>query len=689
MKTSIFQSKLLFALALLIISAIQAAAQTSQFTYQGKLSNTGGAANGTFEMQFRLYNAASGGAQIGATVTNASVSVAQGSFTVQLDFGVSAFDGADRFLEIGVRPSGSANAFTLLAPRQQITSAPYAIRSLNAANANTATDSAQLGGTAANQFVQTTDARLSDARSPTAGSANYIQNTTTQQAGANFNIGSTGAANIFNARTQYNIGDNRVLSVPGSQNLFAGISAGNSNTTGFYNSFFGNSAGSSNTTGSDNSFVGSGAGSLNTTGNDNSFVGYSAGYSNTTGKDNSFVGSLAGGNNTTGAGNSFIGTRAGFINTTGSNNSFVGKYAGYYNTTGESNSFFGKDAGLSNTTGNFNSFVGASAGLSNTTGESNSFIGDGAGQSNTTGSSNSFVGILAGNSNTTGNYNLFAGALAGQSNTTGGSNSFVGPEAGKYNTTGGGNSFVGANAGFNNTTGSDNLFVGYVAGYRNTTGYRNAFFGYNAGTINTIGNSNLILGYYANVGSDNLDHATAIGAEAVVYTSNTVVLGRSASQDLVYVPGLLSVGTLGSAGNVSLCRNAAFQISPCSSSLRYKTNIASFSFGLNVVNQLRPISFDWKEGGMKDVGFGAEDVAKINPLFVTYNDKGKVEGVKYDRLSVAFVNAFKEQQAQIESQQQQIKQQNQQIKRQQQQIDGLQKIVCGLQPTAKICRQKK
>lgn len=51
---------------------------------------------------------------------------------------------------------------------------------------------------------------------------------------------------------------------------------------------------------------------------------------------------------------------------------------------------------------------------------------------------------------------------------------------------------------------------------------------------------------------------------------------------------------------------------------------------------------------MLDVGFGAEDVAKINPLFVTYNDKGEIEGVKYDRLSVVFVNGFKEQQAQIE-----------------------------------------
>ena len=85
---------------------------------------------------------------------------------------------------------------------------------------------------------------------------------------------------------------------------------------------------------------------------------------------------------------------------------------------------------------------------------------------------------------------------------------------------------------------------------------------------------------------------------------------------------------------------------------------------------------------MKDVGFGAEDVAKINPLFVSFNDKGEVEGVKYDRLSVAFVNAFKEQQTQIETQ-------NVQIEKQQKQIDELKLIVCAMKPDAEVCRDKR
>jgi len=91
---------------------------------------------------------------------------------------------------------------------------------------------------------------------------------------------------------------------------------------------------------------------------------------------------------------------------------------------------------------------------------------------------------------------------------------------------------------------------------------------------------------------------------------------------------------------------------------------------------------------MHDIGFGAEDVAKINPLFVTYNKEGQVEGVKYDRLSTAFVNAFNEQQAQITAQQEQIKKQQEAIKQQQTQIDSLKKLICADHPNAEVCALK-
>ncbi len=85
-----------------------------------------------------------------------------------------------------------------------------------------------------------------------------------------------------------------------------------------------------------------------------------------------------------------------------------------------------------------------------------------------------------------------------------------------------------------------------------------------------------------------------------------------------------------------------------SSSLRYKKNLAPFREGMEILNRLRPISFTWKANGSRDFGLGAEGVAKVEPLLDTHNDKGEIEGVKYDRLNVVLSNADKEQQQQIE-----------------------------------------
>ena len=74
-----------------------------------------------------------------------------------------------------------------------------------------------------------------------------------------------------------------------------------------------------------------------------------------------------------------------------------------------------------------------------------------------------------------------------------------------------------------------------------------------------------------------------------------------------------------------------------------------FVGGLNTLQKLRPISFNWKQGGQPDIGLGAEDVAKVAPLFVSRDDKGETVSVNYAGLSVLFINAIKEHQAQIES----------------------------------------
>src|SRR5262249_38087832 len=110
---------LLFAVPFVAIGI--AGAQTRQFTYQGKLVDTSKPASGQYDFQFKLFDTAAvgSGTQVGNTLTLTSVAVSAGVFTVPLDFGTASFPGADRYLEIAVRPSGSPT-YTTLSPRQPV-----------------------------------------------------------------------------------------------------------------------------------------------------------------------------------------------------------------------------------------------------------------------------------------------------------------------------------------------------------------------------------------------------------------------------------------------------------------------------------------------------------------------------------------------------------------------------------------
>ncbi len=582
-----------------IFTAAVINAQTTEFSYQGRLADTGQVTTGNFDFEFRLFDAETGGTEIGS-IQRLNVPVAGGIFSVKLDFGAN-FNGQPRFLEIGVRPAGGANAFTILAPRQSFTSTPYAIQSLKAANA------AQLGGVDANQFIVTNDPRLNDERNPAPNSPNYIQNTTTEQPNTNFNIsgnglmGGTLLANSVFSRSGFfivnNFGLNPVLNIAGTNNLFVGSRSGESNTTG-----------------TDNAFVGANSGAFNTTGSNNSFFGRGTGNSNVTGDLNSFFGSGAG-----------QGIR------TGSSNTFLGAF-----TFGASDLNFATAVGSGTIVRTSNTVV---LGRPQDTVE------------------------IPGTLRLLGNFNV---------NGTFSARTFNAVEQFSIN-----------DQPFLSSGGGTNIFAGIGAGI-NTFGNLNTLIGQNAGRVNTSGSNNTIIGANANVVNANLNFATAIGAGASVSTSNTVVLGRTG--DTVSVPGSLSLSTLGAAGVLLLCRNAANLISPCSSSLRYKTDINPFNSGLTLVQRLRPITFTWKDGGAKDFGLGAEEVAAVEPLLVTYNSKGEVEGVKYDRLGVVLLNAVKEQQTQLEKQNAQIREQADEIKEQRAVIENLKQIVCGINPAAKICK---
>lgn len=103
-------------------------------SYQGRLTESGAPANGAYDFQARLFDAATDGTQIGLMLTANDLAVAEGLFTTFMDFGADAFVTDARWLEISVRPGASGGAYTPLTPRQRIRAAPFAVQSLNDAN---------------------------------------------------------------------------------------------------------------------------------------------------------------------------------------------------------------------------------------------------------------------------------------------------------------------------------------------------------------------------------------------------------------------------------------------------------------------------------------------------------------------------------------------------------------------------
>jgi hypothetical protein len=278
----------------------------------------------------------------------------------------------------------------------------------------------------------------------------------------------------------------------------------------------------------------------------------------------------------------------------------------------------------------------------------------------------------------TNNENLFAGVISGP-NATGVGNAFYGFFSGGSTTTGTNNSFFGHRAG-TTATGSGNSFFGQFAGGNFTgAGNNNTFIGHNADFDVTAapGSNNTLLGANSKVdmigfGQD-LSFATAIGAGAAVQFSDMVVIGKAAGTydgvarpaDIVRTAGIFQPA-LGSPGGSPVCLNNGLSL--CSSSYRYKTGIQPYLGGVEVAKRLSPITFAWKADGRRDIGFGAEDVVRVEPLLTFKNEKGELEGVLYAQITTVLVNAVKEQQAQIEAQQEQLKQQ-------QQEIDALKQLV--------------
>jgi len=85
------------------------------------------------------------------------------------------------------------------------------------------------------------------------------------------------------------------------------------------------------------------------------------------------------------------------------------------------------------------------------------------------------------------------------------------------------------------------------------------------------------------------------------------------------------------------------------SSIRWKEDVRTLEDPLALVEQLRGVRYDWKESGASDVGVIAEEVAKVLPELVEFDESGQANGVHYAKLAAVLIEATKVQQQTIES----------------------------------------
>jgi hypothetical protein len=227
------------------------------------------------------------------------------------------------------------------------------------------------------------------------------------------------------------------------------------------------------------------------------------------------------------------------------------------------------------------------------------------------------IGYQAGYDMDGGDYCTFVGYQAGYSGGTAQSNTGVGIASLYSLTSGTQNSGFGGNSLHDVTSGSDNTACGSTAGFSVTTGSNNTFVGRKAGYIQYGASTNALT-----TGSN----VTCLGLEAMPSSS-------SATNEI----------TLGDNDITSLRCNV--QTISSLSDERDKTAIADISYGLDFINDMRPVQFTWNRrdgslGAKPDIGFIAQELHDVELDHSSSSRTRLVNWANPEKLEADYVRSY-------------------------------------------------
>ena len=472
----------------------------------------------------------------------------------------------------------------------------------------------------------------------------------------------------------------------GDGNVAIGYSAGYTLTTSSNNILIGDGAGeliAAGQTDTDGTVaIGRSALGALTSGAGNVAIGYQSGDSITSGARNLAIGyqSLTAAVDITD--NVAIGysTMSSVTNNASNYNIAIGNYVmdGYSDQSSSFNVAIGHVVmtGALDNDADYNVGIGYSALTSLTTGATNTCIGAWAGQLLTTGDNNVAIGNgtlgATGSHNVTGDNNIAIGGSALVDIDSGSDNVSIGHLSGDAMTNTANVVLIGKSAGsaINSDAANGTVAIGYQAGLNITTGNACTAVGQNALDNITVGDNNTAIGYQAIGAVDSADGNddntavgsaallscdTAVGATALGYSAgrfqsgpsnltgtvtNCVFLGQTTKSSGNDPTGQVVIGTnVDSVGDNTVTFGMGANIhylsldgsdtswAASSSDERYKENIETSTAGLSFVNDLRPVTYNWKK---------EKDVPVDTPAYKEGSDE-PVLGYKYGETLHGFI----------------------------------------------------
>lgn len=518
--------------------------------------------------------------------------------------------------------------------------------------------------------------------------------------GNNIGIGLGSLANNTTASQNTAIGVSSMgANTTGASNTAVGYYALQQNTTGSFNVSIGQETLKSNTTANYNTGIGNSVLTLNTTGTNNTAIGQGALQSNTTANSNTAIGVSALGGNTTGTLNTAIGYSAGSSITTGSNNTILGNYAG--TTTLASNIVLSDGAGNVRLFSDANGLIGINQAVGSTIGgqldihttQTYALVLNGLSTSNAyTAFSNASVGkwrignTYNAGANTFDIHNLTTTTNAISINSTSNTCTFTGISANRiitlnaptdggyitFETAGSAYADIGSYKGLIGTGSATDLIISC----RSTN---SLIFGTNIterGRFSSGGN--LLLGYTTDdtVNKLQVNGSIALPNNTFIKFKNTsgvnqnilctdagnsTVLRPSASGGVIAFQnyannannalfadsGIVTFGNLAGTGSRAVLADASGNLSAPVSDISVKENINTIGYGLNEILKMNPIWFDYNDeyknyGEGRQNGNIAQEMEAIIPEAVfTTPTTGKM-GINYDQLHAVYIKAIQE-----------------------------------------------